>query len=82
MTPTRGCIYKEGSCFTIVEQCKGCDRIIEYNGAEYCFTYPEPAMRWVNLGGCPFCSTRKSIVKVEKFVNPLKASKKKVKPKK
>lgn len=70
------CKHHKGGCQKVVDKCKDCDRITEYKGDNYCFTYPEPDIRW-SYGRCPLCSTTERLVKVEKFLNPLKASKKK-----
>lgn len=59
----------------IVEQCEGCDRVIEEDGAKRCQTYLNPAAKWRN-GICNFATHRKPEIKVAKVkVNPLKASK-------
>lgn len=60
---------------TIVEQCNGCDRIIEVNALQYCKTYASPAAKW-RLGICNFAThVKPEIVTAKTRVNPLKASK-------
>ena len=60
---------------TIVEQCNGCERIIEVNALQYCKTYASPASKW-RLGICNFAThVKPEIVTAKTRVNPLKASK-------
>jgi len=71
----KGCGYNGGSCHPIVEACASCNKIIAYNGGEYCRVYPAPQSKWAT-GKCPTASH----VKIEpqeasQKVNPLKASK-------
>lgn len=73
----KGCTYKEGSCYQIVEQCEGCARITEYENAKYCTKAPEPAMKW-KTGNCNLAThlvAEKSAA--QKKINPIKASKRK-----
>ena len=49
----------------IVEQCEGCDRVIEEDGAKRCQTYLNPAAKWRN-GICNFATHRKPEIKVAK----------------
>jgi len=58
----------------IVEQCEGCERIREFEGAKLCGTYPQPAAKW-RLGTCNFSTHTKATAKGKAKVNPLKASK-------
>jgi hypothetical protein len=59
----------------IVEQCEGCDRVIEEDGVKRCQTYLNPAAKWRN-GICNFATHRQPEIEVVKVkVNPLKASK-------
>ncbi|MDY0225392.1 hypothetical protein SAMN04488082_102232 [Desulfomicrobium apsheronum] len=59
----------------IVEQCEGCERIREFEGAKFCGTYPQPAAKW-RLGTCNFSThTKTAPGKGKAKVNPLKASK-------
>lgn len=67
--------YAGQSFQPIVEQCEGCDRITEEDGARFCRTYLHPAAKW-RLGLCNFATHAKPELKLVKVrVNPLKASK-------
>jgi len=71
-----GCIFSEGSCQVIAENCEGCDRIIEGTIGKVCSAYPAPEKKWQG-GICNFASHVKIEIKSEETkVNPLKASKK------
>ncbi len=60
---------------TIVEQCEGCERVKEFDGAKFCGTYPTPAVKW-RMGSCNFAThTKAAPAKGKAKVNPLKASK-------
>ena len=73
----QGCVFTDGSCQIIVENCEGCERIVSGTIGQVCGAYPAPAKKWAN-GICNFASHVKVEIKVEdaKAVNPLKASKK------
>jgi hypothetical protein len=73
----QGCIFTDGSCQTVVENCEGCERIVTGTIGQVCSAYPAPAKKWSN-GICNFASHVKVEIKVEDTskVNPLKASKK------
>lgn len=59
----------------VVEQCAGCNRAQEFEGASYCSAYPNPARKWA-LGNCNFATHITNVVGGSgKKVNPLKASK-------
>jgi len=60
----------------IVENCNGCERIVEFEGEKYCSSYPRPAAKWRN-GACNFATHVKATIdKTGKVkLNPLKASK-------
>jgi hypothetical protein len=71
-----GCTYHKGECQPIVEECIGCDKIVDSVNGKVCSAYPEPSKKW--QGGICNAATH---VKVEvqsevAKVNPLKASKK------
>lgn len=72
-----GCTYIGRSCYPVVENCEGCNRIITLQSGKYCTTYADPRMKW-SLGYCNFATHLKIEGKVEevKMKNPLKASKK------
>jgi len=72
-----GCTYNGGTCHPIVEQCKGCDRIVEYPTGLYCNSYSEPRLKWVS-GTCNLATHAKKVQNnngTAKKINPLKASK-------
>ncbi len=72
----QGCVYKEHSCQNTIEECEGCDRIVEGTIGKVCSAAPEPKMKWA-AGLCNFATHRKIELKtVDAKVNPLKASKK------
>jgi len=70
-----GCSYNGGKCYTIVENCEGCTRILEFETGKYCASFPYPAQKW-QKGSCPMSTHVKKASKVEaQKINPLKASK-------
>ncbi|MBN1830618.1 MAG: PxxKW family cysteine-rich protein [Deltaproteobacteria bacterium] len=70
-----GCQFNGGSCHTIVEQCIGCQKILDLPTGQYCQSFPDPAMRW-RIGRCSMATHAKSTPsKVNGKLNPLKASK-------
>lgn len=70
-----GCSYNGGSCIAIAEQCKGCDRTINFESGVYCGVAPEPALKWKN-GICNMATHIKAAVATPQAkVNPIKASK-------
>ncbi len=72
----QGCIFSEGSCQTIVENCEGCERIVDGSIGKVCGVYPAPAKKWAT-GICNFATHVKVEIKSEELkINPLKASKK------
>jgi hypothetical protein len=67
--------FSDGSFLTVIEQCEGCERIVEVDSNKYCDTYMNPAAKW-RLGMCNFATHAKPEVTVVKIrVNPLKAAK-------
>lgn len=71
-----GCTYNGGTCYQIVEQCVGCEKIQEFPSGKFCTAYPQPELKWKN-GPCNFATHVKREVKEEKIINALKASKRK-----
>lgn len=71
-----GCTYNGGTCYQIVEQCVGCEKIKEFPTGKFCTAYPQPELKWKN-GPCNFATHVKREVKEEKIINALKASKRK-----
>ncbi len=75
MTP-KGCGYNGGKCYPIVEQCEGCQRVVELDSGKYCLSYPNPAIKW-KTGYCNFATHVKfeTYRQQQEKLNPLKASK-------
>ncbi len=72
---TQGCSYNEGSCFPIIDECKGCQRCAEFATGIYCIAAPDPALKWKN-GTCNMATHVKTVTETKKQkVNPIKASK-------
>ena len=71
-----GCNFNGGSCYTIVEACEGCARIIELPTGKYCSSTPDPSVKW-GRGVCNLATHVKAGEAVDdtKKINPLKASK-------
>jgi len=75
-------MYTNGAFQPVVENCEGCDRIVEVDSGRYCRTYVEPAAKW-KLGLCNFATHMKPELTIAKTrINPLKASKRAVAKKK
>lgn len=71
----QGCQFNGGSCHPVVEQCEGCQRVLDLPTGKFCMIFPDPAIKW-RLGTCSMASH----IKAEKGtkggkINPLKASK-------
>ncbi|MDW7773984.1 MAG: PxxKW family cysteine-rich protein [Desulfobulbaceae bacterium] len=67
--------YKEGSFQPVIDECNGCERIVEVESEKYCKIYLYPAAKW-HLGICNFATHAKPEINLVKVrVNPLKASK-------
>ena len=74
-----GCSFNGGSCHSIVEECNGCVRAVEFLSGWFCSTCPDPAVKWEN-GKCNLAThVSTEIQKGTNKVNPLKASKRKTK---
>ena len=72
----KGCNFEGNSCQTIVEDCEGCERVVDGSIGKVCSACPSPAKKWAG-GLCNFATHRKvEIEVVEQKINPLKASKK------
>jgi hypothetical protein len=69
-----GCTFRGGRCLTIVESCKGCDRVRSFASGEYCLSYANPTIKW-EFGKCNFATHIKVEKGEQKMLNPLKASK-------
>ena len=73
----KGCDFNGGSCYAVVENCEGCERVTEYPAGKYCASYPQPELKWKN-GTCNFAThIEQTAQKDTKKVNALKASKRK-----
>ncbi|TET92581.1 MAG: hypothetical protein E3J46_01195 [Desulfobacteraceae bacterium] len=71
----RGCEFNGGSCHPIVDQCDGCQRIVEYPTGTFCMSFPDPVIKWKN-GVCNMATHMKTQTTAENHkLNPLKASK-------
>ncbi|WP_027714546.1 PxxKW family cysteine-rich protein [Desulfuromonas sp. TF] len=71
-----GCTFEDHSCRLVIEQCQGCDRIVEGTIGSVCSVAPAPQQKWI-AGLCNFATHQKFEIKIEDVrVNPLKASKK------
>jgi len=70
-----GCIAEGNTCQNVIEECEGCDRIVEGTIGPVCSATPYPVKKWMT-GLCNLATHRKVEIKVEELkVNPLKASK-------
>ena len=58
----------------IIDKCEGCDRVREFEGQQFCSSYPTPARKWTG-GRCNFATHIKIEAAAAQKVNPLKASK-------
>lgn len=68
-------LYSSGIFNPVIDDCDGCDRIVEFESKKYCKTYSAPAAKW-KLGICNFATHKKpEIISVKIRVNPIKASK-------
>ncbi|MGB9629848.1 MAG: PxxKW family cysteine-rich protein [Thermodesulfobacteriota bacterium] len=77
-----GCSYNGGNCYTIVENCNGCERIEEYPQGKFCKIFAEPRVKWLS-NICNMATHVKREIKTEaqKSIDPLKLSKKRAKGK-
>ena len=73
----QGCVFNGSSCQNVVEDCQGCDRIVEGTIGQVCSVAPAPKQKWA-IGLCNMATHRKVELQSteSKMVNPLKASKK------
>ena len=72
----KGCSYNGGSCYPIVDECQGCERVVEFPSGLYCKSYSEPRLKWLR-GPCPLAThiNRNGTHREGKKLNPLKAAK-------
>ncbi|MBU0676156.1 MAG: PxxKW family cysteine-rich protein [Proteobacteria bacterium] len=67
--------YTSGMFMPIIENCNGCERIVEAEGTSYCMSYINPDAKW-KLGICNFATHVKPEINMTTTkINPLKASK-------
>ena len=72
----KGCSFNGGKCRPVVDNCEGCERLINFEECVYCASFPDPAVKW-RRGNCNLATH----VKADKSngnaakINPLKASK-------
>ncbi|WP_419787956.1 PxxKW family cysteine-rich protein [Pseudodesulfovibrio sp.] len=71
-----GLTYKGVVLEPVVEKCEGCERLVAFEGENYCPTYAQPSRKWA-AGVCNFAThVRAEVEKGGKVkINPLKASK-------
>ena len=68
-------LYANGSFNPVIEQCDGCDRVVEVKATKYCRTYTTPLAKW-KLGICNFAThVKPEITTATIKINPLKAAK-------
>lgn len=70
-----GCGYNGGKCYTIVESCEGCARVMELEAGTFCMSFPYPAQKWQSAGCSMATHLKKETKSGEQKINPLKASK-------
>ncbi len=67
--------YSDGKFQPIIEDCHGCERVVDESGSQYCQAYMSPQAKW-KLGICNFATHKKpEIEQVKVRINPLKAAK-------
>lgn len=70
-----GCTAEGNTCQNVIEECEGCERIVEGTIGPVCSAAPFPVKKWMT-GLCNFATHRKVEIKIEEIkVNPIKASK-------
>jgi hypothetical protein len=69
-----GMLYNGTVFRPVIDKCEGCGRIRDFEGAQYCSSYPLPGAKWA-MGLCNFSTHMKVSVAAQAKVNPLKASK-------
>lgn len=71
----KGCQFNGGSCYPIIDQCDGCQRVVEYPTGKYCMSFLDPVIKWKN-GICNMAThIQIKTKKGNNKINPLKASK-------
>lgn len=73
----KGCNFNGGTCYAVVENCAGCERVQEFPAGKFCTSYPQPELKWKH-GSCNLAThIEREVQKDTKKVNALKASKRK-----
>jgi hypothetical protein len=77
-----GCGFSGGSCFPVVEQCDGCQKVLDLPVGRFCSSFPNPSVKW-KTSQCNFATHSKldSQNQQQAKINPLKASKRSTKRK-
>jgi hypothetical protein len=77
-----GCGFNGGSCHPVVEQCDGCQKVLDLPMGRFCSSYPNPSTKWKSTH-CNFATHSKleSQSQQQVKINPLKASKRATKRK-
>jgi hypothetical protein len=70
-----GCGYNGARCYTVVENCEGCTRVMEVEAGKFCMSFPYPAQKWQSAGCSMATHAKKAIKPEQQKINPLKASK-------
>jgi Family of unknown function (DUF6811) len=67
--------FSERNFQPVIENCEGCDRVVEESGSHFCRSYLKPEAKW-RLGICNFATHAKPEIKIATIrINPLKAAK-------
>lgn len=70
-----GMLYNGALFHPVIDKCEGCGRIREFEGTQYCSSYPLPTAKW-SMGICNFSTHARGTGNgTQTKVNPLKASK-------
>ncbi|MDR2488340.1 MAG: PxxKW family cysteine-rich protein [Desulfovibrio sp.] len=75
-----GMMYNGALFQAVIDKCEGCARVRDFEGTQYCSSYPMPASKW-SLGNCNFSTHTRVVQTAQGKVNPLKASKRAAKGK-
>ena len=77
-----GCGYNGGSCHQVIDQCVGCQKVMDLPAGKYCASFPNPSMKW-RSSNCNFATHVKVETQSQQQakINPLKASKRSTKGK-
>lgn len=73
-----GCTFTDDHCRTVVDKCAGCGHVEQWPTGSYCASFPAPDRKWT-LGLCNMAThIHLEEEKVQKALNPLKASKRRI----